>query len=214
MLVARALLRSEPFSTWGLRVSLFEEWAWAAWSRLEAQLAMRVAAASMTDEEKCVGLTCGKSRLGRVLHSNEVVCDFHGVDRKKVSLFDQSPSDRAALKLPEEERETSSRSGSSNGKREAVQEGAPPGLWPERLPRIATARAMGASWRVLECAPMASPASALAQDSAEGDKVDDMMKDGEELVQRADLPALKHLDCKSRPFHQQEQPLTDLRIPF
>lgn len=36
MIVLRALLASEPFSHWGLRVVIFAEWAWRAWMCAEA----------------------------------------------------------------------------------------------------------------------------------------------------------------------------------
>lgn len=197
MLVARALLRSEPFSTWGLRVSLFEEWAWVAWSRLEAQLVVR--ASMMTDEERCVGLAPGKSRLGRRLLSNEASCDFHGVDGKRDSLLDVPTEDRPTLKLPETES-----TNASKGSKKAVQEGAPPGSWPERLPRTATPRAMGACWSLLERAPMASPSSASGA-IFEKEKGNTSEDEGDMDRPSRELPSLRYDDSESASSRSQRR---------
>lgn len=157
LLVARALLRSEPFSTWNLRITFFEEYCWAAWIRLEHDLSNEVSRRLNVDVYREVGLHNRKSRLGRHLPPNHLtpspICDFTGVDGNRKSLLDLSEAERSALKL---EAKAS----------KAVQEGRSPGKWPEKLPRTLSVRAMGGTWDNLKKAPLAPSPIKQAFDGA------------------------------------------------
>ena len=142
LLVARALLHSEPFSAWGLRITFFEEYCWAAWLRLERDLSRQVVAKELYER---VGLQRQRSRLSRLLPPSHltpsVICDFAGVDGTRESMLEMGDEEKHALKLEEA--------------RKAVQEGRSPGQWPEKLPRTLSVRAMGATWDALYNAPLA-----------------------------------------------------------
>ncbi|UZJ52895.1 hypothetical protein CBS101457_002215 [Exobasidium rhododendri] len=145
LLVARALLRSEPFSAWNLRITFFEEYCWAAWVRLEDDLSREISRDSNLDAFKVVGLKNQKSRLGRALAPKHLtpapICDFQGVDGSRKSLLQLSETERSALKL---EAKAS----------KSVQVGKSPGQWPEKLPKTLTVRAMGGTWNLLQKAPL------------------------------------------------------------
>ncbi|PWN38034.1 uncharacterized protein FA14DRAFT_142804, partial [Meira miltonrushii] len=129
LLVARALLKSEPFAGWGLQIVFFEEYLWAAWNRLQAAYPT--------------------TRLRRALPPQDVspntVCDFSGVDRGRKSMLTFTEGERNAAKL-----ETTA-SGKTKGKASA--EAKPPGQWPEKLPKTLNVRSMGGTWQMLEAAP-------------------------------------------------------------
>lgn len=147
LLVARALLRSEPFSTWGLRITFFEEYCWAAWIRLEADLAKQMQAEVYAEKHQIVGMQHQKSRLGRHLPPAHLtpgpICDFSGVDGSKKNLLLLDDEEKKMLKLDEK-------------RSRSLQEGRSPGHWPEKLPRTLTVKAMGGTWDSLERAPMAA----------------------------------------------------------
>lgn len=146
LLVARALLRSEPFSTWNLRITFFEEYCWAAWLRLEQDLCRKFSRSVAEQEYRKVGLRSKRSRLGRPLPpphlSPAPICDFAGVDGAKKSMLALNEQEKSAMKL---EAKAS----------KAVQEGRSPGQWPEKLPKNLTVRAMGGTWDMLRQAPAA-----------------------------------------------------------
>lgn len=155
LLVARALLRSEPFAGWGLRIVFFEEYLWAAWVRLQSQLGNT----SATPDAARAGLfpSALLTRLRRALPPLSLapnpVCDFYGVDGNRKTLLALSAEERQALKL--------AKSVNSKGKGKAAMEGRPPGIWPEKLPRTLNVRAMGATWTLLDEAPV--PAAPVAE---------------------------------------------------
>lgn len=157
LLVARALLRSEPFSTWNLRITFFEEYCWAAWLKLESDLSREVSLYTNRERYQAVGLLDKKSRLGRPLPPSHLtpapICDFSGVDGTKKSLLLLNEAEKTALKLGEK-------------RSKGVQEGRSPGQWPEKLPKTLTVKAMGATWDTLRKAPMAA---VLREADQEGD---------------------------------------------
>jgi hypothetical protein len=156
LLVARALLRSEPFSTWNLRITFFEEYCWAAWLKLENNLSKQISLSTNKDQYQRVGLLDKKSRLGRPLPPSHLtpalLCDFSGVDGTKKSLLLLSEAEKTALKLDEK-------------RSKGVQEGRSPGQWPEKLPKTLTVKAMGAAWDSLRKAPMAALLEEADQES-------------------------------------------------
>ncbi|CEH18651.1 giy-yig type nuclease catalytic domain containing protein [Ceraceosorus bombacis] len=103
LLVLDALMRSEPFAHWGLRITFFDEWAWGAWRGLQRQPRCEPAETGnsvLSEHAKEAQL----SRGGRRMPPDDLVgvtTDFSGVDgaRKCLTLLDEHA--RKALKLPE-----------------------------------------------------------------------------------------------------------------
>ncbi|SPO22057.1 probable Structure-specific endonuclease subunit SLX1 [Ustilago trichophora] len=94
LLAMRALLRSEPFCGWGLKLAFFTEWSWLAYQRLEAA---NQAPSSISAPHSTTRLQLERfSRSGKPLHPlyPMVVCDFAGVDGKRIPLVHVSPQHR------------------------------------------------------------------------------------------------------------------------
>lgn len=146
LLVMRALLRSEPFSGWGLKIAFFTEWSWLAFQRLEQRRReLQIASASM-------------SRSGQNMHPEYPiqVCDFSGVDRKREALCSLPEGARREagvsalpiIKKPQKKNASSLQAGASA-----------PG-WPETLPKSSNLKALGAS--ELDFASFPVPSSPIA----------------------------------------------------
>jgi hypothetical protein len=168
LLVARALLRSEPFSAWSLRITFFEEYCWAAWLRLEEDLSKELARNTAAEIYAKVGLKSKKSRLDRPLPPKHLspapICDFSGVDGARKSLMMLTEEEKSGLKLDAKVSKP-------------VQQGRSPGQWPEKLPKTLTVRAMGGTWDILKKAPLAPmPIIADANLSSNVDKTVPQMK--------------------------------------
>ena len=143
ILVLRALLRSEPFSAWGLRLAFFSEWSWAAFQHCEQQRMQHAAQTSNT------------SRLGRHLHHAypHLVCDFRGVDgkRKALSLLAQEESAQHGLVHVPRPSKTSAAS------RSKPKEPSQNATWPEQLPKIAHLKAYHLSVNDIRAVPVPAP---------------------------------------------------------
>ncbi|KAN0066378.1 Slx4p interacting protein [Thecaphora frezii] len=148
LLVLRALLRSEPFSGWGLRVAFFTEWSWGAYHLLEQK---RFADASLNAEDG--GLPTNLSRSGRPLHPTYpiAICDFTGVDGKRRSLLQMSVAERQALGV-----QTAERADAKANSRTKV-EPTPTQGWVEELPKSATVKGIHLSIQTLQEAPLPAP---------------------------------------------------------
>lgn len=141
ILVLRSLLLSEPFCHWGLRVTFFAEWAWAAWDRLECE--------ARTSLES--GVKRRSRRAKRCLPpshlSPAVRCDFLGVGGRRVPLTSLSPDQRAAVGLktiaPKDRRGAQLDEGQVDRREESH-------YWHELLPYSATAKGMAVTWERLE----------------------------------------------------------------
>lgn len=134
ILVLRALLKSEPFCHWGLRITFFAEWAWKAWHRLhKAELAQLTnLKARRTDRT-----------LPSPAISPSVRCDFRGVDGQKRTLLDLNKPERDQLGLKQSEPPPPKRQAATKHK-------SPSHAWPEQLPVSASAKGMGVTWDDLE----------------------------------------------------------------
>ncbi|PWN39289.1 hypothetical protein IE81DRAFT_343441 [Ceraceosorus guamensis] len=123
LLVLDALIRSEPFAHWGLRITFFDEWAWGAWRGLQRQPRCEPAETgnSVLSEHADQAQL---SRGGRRMPPDDLVgvtTDFRGVDgaRKCLTLLDEDA--RKALKLPEGSEEDRSISGALGPQREVFE---------------------------------------------------------------------------------------------
>ncbi|KAF6767154.1 Structure-specific endonuclease subunit Slx1 [Kalmanozyma brasiliensis GHG001] len=135
LLTMRALLRSEPFCGWGLKLAFFTEWSWLAYQRLEA-----ANAASMVEPASSTLELNRHSRSGKALPPLYplAVCDFAGVDGKRMPLVHvsaQHRTDAGVADQPVKKRQSSSK------KKVDVDE---PPQWPETLPRSANLKGLDA----------------------------------------------------------------------
>jgi len=150
ILVARALLLSEPFCHWGLKVVCFSEWSWGAWMNLELESSSNQLGASDEVERTMTRI----SRSGKLLPPSNlspyVVCDFQGVDGNRKPFLEMSDKGKKEIGLLEERKlvglPTSSK-GKSKAKEDVV------GNWNESLPLQSSAKGMGTSWKELREAP-------------------------------------------------------------
>lgn len=138
LLAMRALLRSEPFSGWGLKLAFFTEWSWLAYQRLES--AQHVAGADTNPRSAPILQVDRYSRSGKPLHPLYPValCDFSGVDGKRIPLIhvsDQHRQDAGVADQPVKKRQSSS-------KNKVPDDGTP--QWPEALPRSANLKGIDA----------------------------------------------------------------------
>lgn len=151
LLVVRALLWSEPFAGWGLKILFFDESLWASWLYLDRQ---NKNGKILTPEIEKAGIYPRnlQTRLQRPLPpsalSPSILCDFCGVDGKKVNLLTLSKDEKAAMKLEK--------------KTKTMSMGRCPGLWPEKLPRTLNVKAVEGNWSDLELAPMAPLANDIS----------------------------------------------------
>lgn len=144
ILVLRALLASEPFCHWSLKVTFYAEWAWKAWDILENQ-----------DESEASGVpsptpSLRLSRRGKRLLPPPHLCpsarcDFTGVDGRKKPLMDYTKEEKEATgwippptltatgKVRKPRKPTVSKDEKGNDKHR----------WPETLPANATPKGMG-----------------------------------------------------------------------
>lgn len=143
--VLRALLHSEPFCFWDLRVALFTEYAYGVWRFLDARW-----------EEKH-----GTSRwhAGRVTgrglpNPPKIVCEFTGVDGNRApvartgaypSLPEAASCSDHQKKLQKGNKRTLERDESDN---------------PEPTPPARSAEALGLAWRDIDAAPRPEAADA------------------------------------------------------
>ncbi|KAK0548989.1 Slx4p interacting protein [Tilletia horrida] len=103
IVVLRALLQSEPFSTWNLNLTFLAEWAWVAWNRLDAQAPWT---SSTPSQDVNSNLRRHSSRFRTLAPSHlspSVSCSFRGVDGAVMPLWEQyqalsSSADPAVLK--------------------------------------------------------------------------------------------------------------------
>ncbi|EPQ32164.1 uncharacterized protein PFL1_00361 [Pseudozyma flocculosa PF-1] len=150
LLVLRALLRSEPFSGWGLRVAFFTEWSWAAFQLLERARDGIIAADGQAGPSRLSG-----SRAGRLLHPAypAVVCDFTGVDGKRKPVSAMSAEERKVIGVKGIEE-----AGSKAGKKaiKKAKEGRASGFI-EELPDGANVKGIGLTLQALEDAPLPAP---------------------------------------------------------
>ncbi|PWN48954.1 hypothetical protein IE53DRAFT_346674 [Violaceomyces palustris] len=150
LLVLRALIRSEPFSGWNLKLAFFSEWAYAAWIHLDRT------ASNDNDNHDHDKTGSNLSRTGRRMSVGvpELVCDFSGVDGKRSRIPSdhlQGPSVCPTLKRPAKTRNEahplSPPSSSSNrGRCERSGESDRAPLWHETLPKPASSRLKGVEW--------------------------------------------------------------------
>ncbi|KAL9936110.1 hypothetical protein V8E36_004952 [Tilletia maclaganii] len=93
IVVLRALLQSEPFSSWSLQLKFLAEWAWVAWNRLDAQ-------SPWSDSDR---LTARARHLPPSSISPATTCTFQGVDGKNMPLLQlyqsMSPEELKAHKI-------------------------------------------------------------------------------------------------------------------
>lgn len=145
----RALLRSEPFCGWGLKLAFFTEWSWLAYQRLEA---LQQHEESNSAEPTALRLH-RYSRSGKPLHPlyPVAVCDFTGVDGKRIPLVHVSQQQRLSAGVadqPVKKRQTSKKKEEDD--KEAAQ-------WPETLPRSANLKGLDACIQDLDTFPMPPP---------------------------------------------------------
>lgn len=135
LLTMRALLRSEPFCGWDLKLAFFTEWSWLAYQRLEAAIV-----ASVHESASFMLQSNRHSRSGKALPRLYplAVCDFAGVDGKRTPLVHDSALhrvDAGVADQPVKKRPSSS-------KKQAVVDEVP--QWPETLPRSANLKGLDA----------------------------------------------------------------------
>ncbi|GAK63716.1 uncharacterized protein PAN0_003c1923 [Moesziomyces antarcticus] len=136
LLAMRALLRSEPFCGWGLKLAFFTEWSWLAYQRLERQALADNASGSDAILQPLLRF----SRSGKPLHPMYPValCDFSGVDGKRVPLVHVSAEHRAGAGVTAEP--VKKRASSAKAAVAMNSEGG----WPETLPKGATLKSLDA----------------------------------------------------------------------
>lgn len=187
LLVARALLKSEPFAGWGLQIVFFEEYLWAAWNRLQA--AYPSVAAHPDARKVSLYINTNQTRLRRALPPQDVspntMCDFSGVDGGRKSMLTFTEEEKTAAKLEK------IASGKTKGKVSA--DAKPTGLWPEKLPKTLNVRSMGGTWQLLEAAPF--PAISYVERGKKKEVDQNGSKD-----QSAKTPQF-HLDDEDMAFH-------------
>lgn len=149
LLAMRALLRSEPFCGWGLKLAFFTEWSWLAYQRLDACDPGLVAKSALST------LQNRYSRSGKPLHAlyPVAVCDFSGVDGKREPLVHVSEPyrlDAGVAEHPVKKRQTSSRQKPHTEETSA---------WPETLPRSANLKGLDACMQDFATFPILQPAA-------------------------------------------------------
>ncbi len=150
----RALLRSEPFCGWGLKLAFFTEWSWLAYQRLESAPAEQQQA-SGAGGSTSVRLV-RRSRTGKPLHPlyPVAVCDFAGVDGKRIPLVTvpaQHMIDAGVADQPVKKRAT---------KKKADTDSNDPPQWPEVLPRSANLKGLDACIQDFDAFPIPQPSLA------------------------------------------------------
>ncbi|KAJ1027182.1 hypothetical protein NDA18_003196 [Ustilago nuda] len=146
LLTMRALLRSEPFCGWGLKLAFFTEWSWLAYKRLEALSASNAESGLRLDRY---------SRSGKLLHPlyPVAVCDFTGVDGKRTPLVHVSQQHRlngGVADQPAKKKQSSSKK-KTNEDDEAAR-------WHETLPRTANLKGLDACIQDFDLIPVSAPA--------------------------------------------------------
>lgn len=152
LLAMRALLRSEPFCGWGLKLAFFTEWSWLAYQRLEA-LSWPLERLEVSTHTPPMLRLEQYSRTGKPLHPLQpmVVCDFTGVDGKRTPLIYASAQQRLVAGIadhPVKKRQSSSKK--KLGMDEAPQ-------WPESLPRSANLKGLDACVQDFDYVPSPPP---------------------------------------------------------
>lgn len=153
LLVMRALLRSEPFCGWGLKLAFFTEWSWLAYQRVEAA---NQAPSSVSAPHAATLLQLERfSRSGKPLHPLYpiAVCDFAGVDGKRIPLVHISAQhrlDAGVADQPVQKRQSSS-------KKHVDAEETP--QWSETLPRSANLKGLDACVQDFTSFPSPQPAA-------------------------------------------------------
>ncbi|KAJ9478080.1 Structure-specific endonuclease subunit SLX1 [Pseudozyma hubeiensis] len=148
LLAMRALLQSEPFCGWGLKLAFFSEWSWLAYQRLDAANGVAEATTSTSQWNRY-------SRSGKPLHAlyPVAVCDFAGVDGKRIPLVHISAQHRLDAGVADQP--VKKRQSSSKKKPDADD---PPG-WPETLPRSANLKGLDACIQDFAAFPLPRPAA-------------------------------------------------------
>ncbi|PWY98464.1 hypothetical protein BCV70DRAFT_32359 [Testicularia cyperi] len=159
ILVMRALLRSEPFSGWGLKLAFFTEWSWLAYQRLEAQYGPSIQVQALLPSpaatlDSNTPRHTWLSRSGKPLHSlyPTTVCDFTGVDGKRIPLVtisEKQQEDAGVASQPVKKRTTKSKTASSAP---IIDPHDPE--WPEQLPRSANLKGLDACIQDFEAFPV------------------------------------------------------------
>ncbi|CAO1621881.1 unnamed protein product [Sympodiomycopsis kandeliae] len=140
ILVLRALLASEPFCHWSLKVTFYAEWAWKAWDLLQTQNG---------ESSRCTLSRRGLRRLPPATLSPAVRCDFTGVDRKKKPMVEYNEEEKKAAGLTSSDskpKKSSARKGATIEEQAANDRH----RWWESLPPSASAKGMGVSVEDLE----------------------------------------------------------------
>lgn len=135
LLAMRALLGSEPFCGWGLKLAFFTEWSWLAYQRLDmANSAISEAEPSMLRWDRY-------SRSGKPLHPlyPVAVCDFSGVDGRRIPLVHVSAQHRLDAGVADQP--VKKQQISSKKKADDLEENP---AWPETLPRSANLKGLDA----------------------------------------------------------------------
>lgn len=143
LLVMRALLRSEPFSGWGLKLAFYTEWSWLAYQRLDNKVKELQARASPEASSDVLSISPPTSRSGQALHPYYPlkVCDFTGVDHKRTSLVVASEHhrrDEGITAEPANKKRTTKSAASTL----LIDPNAP--AWPEILPKSSNLKALDA----------------------------------------------------------------------
>lgn len=136
MRVMRALLVSEPYCFWGLRVALYSEWAFGLWQYFESQWQARHKSPRWS--------TSRITSRALVPIAGEPLCDFHGVLGESTPLQRGDAPLEAFVDLPKE-LSVSSQQRRMQGPR--YKPGSPLSAWEEPTPRSRSGVDLGLTWQ-------------------------------------------------------------------
>lgn len=139
LLVLRALLSSEPFCFWNLKIAFFDEWAYAAWRAME-----RDAPVPLFEEGRATGRRLPKEYPG-------IACDFAWMGTE--TLVDPSGARDAYPPLFFADTQSAYQKESSTRKRAARKAQQKPGVWPETPLLVRDAQRLGLTYGDLQDAP-------------------------------------------------------------
>ena len=154
VLALRAMLVSEPYCFWGLRVACFTEFAFGVWTKLDAEW----------EAAHGESLWCKSRVTKRALPPGYpfLVCDFTGVQGTTEPLAQGDAPDDAFPALPEAATSSKWQEVQSKPRRRQRQSSpeaaaAAATAWPEHSPLARDASTLGLTWRKLRAAPRAVP---------------------------------------------------------
>lgn len=150
ILVLRALLASEPFCHWSLKVTFYAEWAWKAWDNL-AKASAEGGVEGEGEGEAAQGYSRKSKRLlPPSWLSPAVRCDFTGVDGKKKPMIDYTEAEQkatgvafAAAQKPTATKRSTAKKTTAGATTVEEQVANDRHRWAESLPASATAKGMG-----------------------------------------------------------------------